>query len=169
MKGAFNTRRYNTGMIDESWYIRPARQVKERLSAGGIIVRKESEGALWLALTCGEGGVGESYILPKGGVDPGEEIEQAARREIEEEAGFSQLELIASLGTRARFSYDKRRWITTHYFLYATEELDPKPTDPNYSYVTHWFALDAPLPALFWPEQRALIQESLPLIRKKLA
>jgi len=155
-------------MIDESWYVRPER-VKERTSAGGIIVRRGAEGQLWLALTCGEGGVGGAYILPKGGVDPGEEIEEAARREIEEEAGFSALRLLAPLGSRSRLSYDKRRWITTHYFLYQTDETNPKPTDPNYAYETHWFDLAQPLPAFFWPEQRALIDESRALIEEKLS
>ena len=157
-------------MIDESWYVRPepGARVKDRTSAGGIIVRKDPQGQIWLALTCGEGALGAAYILPKGGVDPGEEIEQAARREIEEEAGFSQLHLLESLGTRERLSYDKRRWITTHYFLYATDELEPKPTDPNYAYVTHWFALDQPLPELFWPEQRALIDQSRERIHAQL-
>ncbi len=99
-----------------------------------------------------------SYILPKGGVDPGESIEEAARREIEEEAGFSDLTLIKPLGVFERLSFDKRRWITTHYFLFQTHQTEPRPTDPNFSYVTDWFPLDGPLPALLWPEQAELVR-----------
>lgn len=147
-------------MIDDSWYVRPTVGVKDRTSAGGIVVRRDVGGEILLALTRGEGSVGDSYILPKGGVDPGEEIEEAARREIEEEAGFSRLTLLESLGALSRLSWDKRRWITTHYFLFSTEETDPKPTDPNYDYATDWFPLNGTLPEMFWPEQARLIEEN---------
>jgi 8-oxo-dGTP pyrophosphatase MutT (NUDIX family) len=145
-------------VIDESWYVKPASGAKERTSAGGIIFRHdEPTGRRFLALTRGEGTI-ESYILPKGGVDPGESIEEAARREIEEEAGFSDLTLIKPLGIFERLSFDRRRWITTHYFLFQTRQTDPRPTDPNFPYVTDWFPTDAPLPSLFWPEQEALVR-----------
>jgi 8-oxo-dGTP diphosphatase len=151
---------YNRSVIDDSWYVRPSVGVKDRTSAGGIVVRRAADGEILLALTRGEGTVGDAYILPKGGVDPGEEIEEAARREIEEEAGFSHLTTLASLGALSRLSWDKRRWITTHYFLFSTDETDPKPTDPNYNYATDWFALDGQLPSMFWPEQARLIEEN---------
>lgn len=143
--------------IDDSWYIRPETGVKDRTSAGGIIIREDAEGRSWIALTRGEGAA-SGYILPKGGVDPGESIEEAARREIEEEAGFSDLTLIEPLGSCSRLSYDRRRWITTHYFLFTTEETDPRPTDTNYDYVTDWFPLDEDLPEMFWPEQQELVE-----------
>ncbi len=145
-------------MIDESWYVKPEFGVKGRTSAGGIIFREDDEtGRRFLALTRGEG-ILNSYILPKGGVDPGESIEEAARREIEEEAGFSDLTLVKPLGVFERLSFDKRRWITTHYFLFQTRQTDPRPTDPNFAYVTDWFPLDGPLPALLWPEQAELVR-----------
>lgn len=146
-------------MIDESWYIRPESGVRDRLAAGGIIVRKDQSGTVWIALTTGEDLKGSAYILPKGGVDRGEEIETAARREIQEEAGFSQLRLIDELGVRERLSFDKTRWTTTHFFLYITDETEPKPTEVSRGYVTHWFDFSQPLPPLFWPEQKALIEE----------
>jgi 8-oxo-dGTP pyrophosphatase MutT (NUDIX family) len=154
--------------IDESWYTRPTegKGVKDRTSAGGIIVRRDTEkGRVYIALTTGEASKDDlEYILPKGGVDPGEGIEEAARREIAEEAGFFELTLVTALGSRSRLSWDKRRWITTHYFLFTTTETDPKPTDPNYAYVTHWFDLSESLPPMFWPEQRELVEATMPQI-----
>ncbi|MCX6367967.1 MAG: NUDIX domain-containing protein [Armatimonadetes bacterium] len=146
-------------VIDESWYTRPESGIRDRLAAGGIIVRKDESGKLWIALTTGEDiKVTTAYILPKGGVDKGEEIETAARREIEEEAGFSQLQLVEKLGIRERLSFDKTRWTTTHYFLYTTNETEPQPTEVGRGYVTHWFDFSKPLPPLFWPEQAALVE-----------
>ena len=145
--------------IDESWYTRPESGVRDRLAAGGIIVRKDESGTLWIALTTGEDIKGTAaYILPKGGVDKGEDIETAARREIEEEAGFSHLTLIEKLGVRERLSFDKTRWTTTHFFLYTTDETEPKPTEVGRGYATHWFNFSQPLPPMFWPEQAALVE-----------
>jgi 8-oxo-dGTP pyrophosphatase MutT (NUDIX family) len=149
-------------VIDETWFVRPE-GVRTRLSAGGIIVRRDDEGRIFVALVRGEGS-GKEYILPKGGVDRGESIEQAARREIEEEAGLGRLRFLARIGPLSRLSYDRRRWITTHYFLFSTDQVDTNPTDPHVPYATDWHAIDGPLPVLFWPEQQRLLEEWIPRI-----
>jgi len=141
--------------IDDTWYQRPP-GIRERVGAGGAIVRVE-DGKPLLALIRGDGLDG--YLLPKGGVDPGEDIERAARREIEEEAGLTDLLLIDNLGTRERLNFDRNRWQVTHYFLFLTTQTGGKPTDPRHVYEVEWFPLDG-LPPMFWPEQRSLIVES---------
>ena len=140
-------------MIDESWYKRPP-GVSDRTSAGGIVARIE-DGRIYVALV-GELGLTER-VLPKGGVEPGESLEETARREIEEEAGLSSLELIEELGVRERLSYDKVCWITTYYFLFVTEQVEGTPTDVEHHYELAWHPIGA-LPAIFWPEQRELIE-----------
>lgn len=149
--------------VDDSFYIRPP-GVKDRLSAGGVVVRREGNRVL-VALTH-ERGFGP-YILPKGGVKKRETIAQAARREIQEEAGFTQLEELAYLGTRERLGYTRQYWITTHYYLYRTSETTPQPTDPYYTYEVDWYPLEE-LPEMLWPEQQALIEQNQDLIRAHL-
>lgn len=140
--------------IDDSWYVRPP-QVPMRRNAGGVIVRPAG-GKLYVALARDQGQSG--YILPKGGVDPGESLIEAARREIAEEAGFTELELIAPLGVCERLNFAKTRWLVTHYFLFRTEQLEACPLELERHAPPHWFDLDA-LPELFWPEQRALLEQ----------
>jgi 8-oxo-dGTP pyrophosphatase MutT (NUDIX family) len=139
-------------MIDDSWYTRPE-GVRDRTSAGGVIARLEGDAVL-------VGLVREAdfsgYILPKGGVEPGEDAETAAMREIGEEAGISDLRLIAPLGIRARLSFDRRRWTTTYYFLFTTHQEVGRPTDTEKVYRLEWFPLHR-LPPLFWPEQAELV------------
>lgn len=140
-------------MIDESWYKRPP-GVSDRTSSGGVVVRKVDD-QIYVALV-GELGLAER-VLPKGGVEAGESLEEAARREIEEEAGLSSLELIEKLGVRGRLSYDRVCWITTHYFLFVTEQVEGNPTDVEHHYELAWHPIGE-LPAIFWPEQRELIE-----------
>jgi 8-oxo-dGTP pyrophosphatase MutT (NUDIX family) len=151
-------------MIDKSWYIRPKGSIRERTSAGGVICRVES-GRILVALTT-EVGL-NAYILPKGGVKKKETLEQAAAREIEEEAGLTDLHLIAPLGTRERLDFEKTKWITTHYFLYVTTQVKGMPTDPHHAYEVRWFPLQN-LPEMFWPEQRELIETNQALIESKI-
>ena len=141
-------------VIDGSWYRRPE-GFRERVAAGGVVARVE-DGKVLVALI----GEGEwtSAVLPKGGVDEGEDLETAARREIEEEAGFTELHLLQKLGVGQRQNYEKEYWSVTHYFLFATTQIDVKPTDVQaHSHSPDWFDLDN-LPAMLWPEQRALLQ-----------
>ena len=151
-------------MIDASWYTRPE-NIPDRTSAGGVVVRLEAD-RLLVALVGGEG-ARRGYILPKGGVESGESLEEAARREIEEEAGLSQLVLLRALDVLERLNWARTCWTTVHYFLFSTEQMEGRPTDEEYDYRLEWFPLDA-LPDLFWPEQRRLIEENREAIRSMI-
>lgn len=106
-------------VIDDTWYRRlPA--AKERIAAGGIVLRQEDQ-RVYLALARELALVREAdfpqFVLPKGEVDPDETFEAAARREIHEEVGLSDLQLISKLGVLERLSYDKIYWIQTRMAL----------------------------------------------------
>jgi 8-oxo-dGTP pyrophosphatase MutT (NUDIX family) len=138
--------------IDASWYTRLP-NTASRTSAGGIVVRIEN-GKPLIALVKEEP---FAVFLPKGGIEPGEDLEGAALREIEEEAGLSDLRLVEYLGTRERLGFSKQKWITTHYFLFVTRQEQGKPTDVSHAYSCEWFPLDA-LPEMLWPEQQELVE-----------
>jgi ADP-ribose pyrophosphatase YjhB (NUDIX family) len=145
-------------VIDDTWYHRlPA--AKDRIAAGGIVLRHEAQ-RVYVALAR-ELGLGSEVevpplVLPKGEVEPGETLEAAARREIREEVGLSDLQLIRTLGVLERLSYTKIYWTQTHYFLFTTDQQEGRPTDTQHHDAVWWFPLDD-LPAMLWPEQRRLI------------
>lgn len=142
-------------MIDSTWYQRPP-NIPEHLSAGGVVTRLENS-RVYIAL------VREKrlskYVLPKGHVEPGESLEQAAAREIAEEAGISLLTLVGVLGVKERLDFDKRAWKKTHYFLFVTDQIGGVPTDHRHHYEAKWCPIDE-LPELFWPEQAQLVREN---------
>lgn len=145
-------------VIDQSWYQHPD-GIPVQVAAGGIVVRTEG-GKTLVALVKEDGR--PDYILPKGKVKEGETLEQAARREILEEARLNRLELRQYLGVRERLDFKKKNWKVTHFFLFRTTEQIPESTDPQERYSVEWFA-PSDLPAMLWPEQRELLKNTLAL------
>ena len=143
-------------IIDQSWY-RYDPGIQERVSAGGVIIREGNNSPL---VALAREADFPRYVLPKGGVKNGETAEQAARREILEETGLFDLKLVRYLGTRQRLSYDKKRWLVVHYFLFTTQQIDGKPTDSERHRGVWWYPMDR-LPEMLWPEQAELVSTLL--------
>ena len=80
---------------------------------------------------------GNSWSLPKGHIDPGEDARQAAAREIREESGVSQLEYVEGLGSYQRFRIgidgkeSKQELKTIEMFFYRTNQVELQPEDPD--------------------------------------
>ena len=140
--------------VDSSWYVRPA-EFRERIGAGGAVIRSAGD-TLLLALVKEIELGDDHYVLPKGGVEDGEDIAAAALREIAEESGLSDLTHLGELGTLARQNYKKTYWQTSHYGLYSTQQVDGVISDPD-NYGLAWFNLEE-LPPLFWPDEEALLR-----------
>lgn len=141
-------------MIDDSWYKRPA-GVDESIAAGGVVARVEQD-RIYVASALEKGF--DTYVLPKGHVDLGEDVEAAARREIAEEVGIQSMTLLDDLGTRERLDFGKTEWKITHYYLYLTQECDVKPLEADVHTEMKWLSLEE-TKTLFWPEQRQLIMD----------
>jgi 8-oxo-dGTP pyrophosphatase MutT (NUDIX family) len=104
--------------------------VKNSYSAGGVII-----GPSGMIVVTNQDNV--AWSLPKGRLEPGEDEQTAAVREIEEETGIKTLEYIEKLGAYSRFKIskdgkgeDKTVNKTITLFLYKTNEKELKPTDP---------------------------------------
>ena len=99
-------------------------------SAGGVVL--DAEGRVLMVSQHGT-----SWSLPKGHVEEGESLLAAARREIYEESGVSQLELLRTLGSYSRprlgrdGGEDASELKTIHLFLFRTSETVLKPVDPE--------------------------------------
>jgi ADP-ribose pyrophosphatase YjhB (NUDIX family) len=74
-----------------------------------------------------------TWSLPKGHVEDGEGVLDAARREIHEECGLADLELVRELGsyTRLGFRYGLPERKTITLFLFRSPEATLQPRDPD--------------------------------------
>lgn len=150
-------------MIDNSYYLRQPNLI-DRTSAGGVVCRINLENRQLLFAVVREVGDGY-YVLPKGGVEVGETLEEAAYREIGEEAGIHQLKLLEKLGARERMGFNKRYWSTTHFYLFVTDQVEFRPTDVRHNYKPEWWPLEK-ADGLAWPEQQKLVNEKRTLIKQ---
>jgi ADP-ribose pyrophosphatase YjhB (NUDIX family) len=152
--------------IDDSWYKKPAVNLPERLVAGGVVVRKE-DGKLLVGLIRDK--KYEDYMLPKGGVEKGESLEEAAKREVFEETGINKLNLIFFLGKKERLSSKKHVWAITSYYLFTTDQVNGTQNlqEGEEDLVFGWLDINK-LPSFFWPEQKDVIEENLEKIKKAI-
>ena len=103
--------------------------MKKTKSAGGVVERNG------LIMVVDQNGT--SWSLPKGHIEKGEGMIDAAKREIYEETGVKDLKLIKRLGAYKRHNIneygkeDKKEIKTITIFLFKTNEVKLKPVDPE--------------------------------------
>lgn len=99
-------------------------------SAGGIVINPYGK-----VLVVNQHGT--SWSLPKGHVEEGEDNLSAAKREIYEESGVSELEFIEDLGEYQRYRISKKgsedvsELKIIHLYLFKTTQTELKPIDPE--------------------------------------
>lgn len=103
---------------------------KVTVSAGGVVINQQG-----MVLVVNQRG--KTWSLPKGHIDLGEEPNQAAVREIMEESGISEVDLLRTLGAYGRYKIglnaaeDKTEWKVLLFFLFKTRQNELKPQDPH--------------------------------------
>jgi 8-oxo-dGTP pyrophosphatase MutT (NUDIX family) len=108
-------------------------RLKRHTVAGGVVMDAAGR-VLVLVRDIERGGrVVHEVRLPKGHLDPGETDEQAAVREVGEESGYWEAEIVADLGwERSEFEFRDRHHVRDeHYFLMRLTDAErraPMPT-----------------------------------------
>ncbi|GEM_PF-721853 len=106
------------------------KMTKKTLTAGGVVLNKKGD-----VLVVNQNN--NSWSLPKGHVDPGEDELTAAKREIYEESGIREIKLIKEIGRYERYRIslssgdDKSELKKIVMFLFTTNEEKLKPIDPE--------------------------------------
>jgi ADP-ribose pyrophosphatase YjhB (NUDIX family) len=98
-------------------------------SAGGVVINNLNQ-----VIVVDQDG--DSWSLPKGHIDEGETPLDAAKREVLEESGVSDLEFVTELGSYTRYRHkhgkiDKTTLKHITMFLFKTKEQKLHPMDPE--------------------------------------
>lgn len=97
--------------------------------AGGVVLNREGE-----VLIVNQNN--DSWSLPKGHLEDGEDALEAAKREIQEESGVSELKFVKDLGSYKRYKIgkheaeDKSELKEIFVFLFHTDQINLRPVDP---------------------------------------
>ena len=104
--------------------------------AGGIVLGDTGTIALvWSSAS-------QAWLFPKGRTETGETDEEAARREIAEETGLTDLEYLDDLGTFAREGANGRPGKSIHMYLFAAPaHAELTPTNGTEIERTCWMSL----------------------------
>ncbi len=129
---------------------------KETESAGGVVVSKRGKVLLVNQR-------GNSWSLPKGHIEEGEDPRSAAIREIEEETGIIRLNFIKELGSYLRYKIgldgrdDTSELKHIYMFFFTTDELKLKPQDPHHP-EARWIHPDDVEDLLTHPKDKAFFK-----------
>jgi 8-oxo-dGTP pyrophosphatase MutT (NUDIX family) len=125
------------------------------LAAGGVVVR--GDGVLVLQRPSRD-----EVRLPKGHVEPGEDVETTALREVREESGYDGLIVQADLGEQiVEFDYKGKHVVRTErYFLMALEDPETSPSDSEKQFEPEWLTCQEALQALTFEAEREWVRRA---------
>lgn len=131
----------------------------ERVTSSGGLVFRRVNGQLQVALVSVHG----VWLLPKGIIEPGETVEEAALREVKEETGLEG-EIVKKLGkTNYDFIRDKHYFKTVHFFLLRYTGGSKYNHDSEVDKVK-WFSPLKALQVLIHNSERGIVRKAIKIL-----
>jgi len=141
--------------------------IEDVVSAGGVVYRRVGEEVQ--VVVCGrQTDNGWVWSLPKGHVDPGESVAEAALREVTEETGL-QVAIQEELGAINYWftskEEGKRYHKTVHHFLMTPTGGSLEEHDREFDRV-EWLEVGEALRRLTYPNEAELVRQALARIQR---
>ena len=142
-------------------------KVEREISAGGIVFRRTPRAIQFAIMKDSYG----KWAFPKGHVEKGEELEEAAARETLEELGLEEIRLVEYLGKINIWFRDKFQKPGTlihkdiHYFLFAALPDAELTADPSqHVYDVKWVSLKKIADISSYPDMAPILTRATTLV-----
>jgi 8-oxo-dGTP pyrophosphatase MutT (NUDIX family) len=126
------------------------------VAAGGVVRRREADGRLRVAVV--HRPRRDDWSLPKGKLEPGEALEAAALREVEEETG-ARCRIRRPL-PEVRYRLPDGRTKAVRFYLMDALAVSPRPPDAEVDEVA-WLTPAEAEACLSYPSDRRLLNDAL--------
>ncbi len=139
-------------------------KVKHQVSSGGVIFRQHN-GKVEIGLIALRGG--RIWALPKGRLEEGETLEQAACREVMEETGLIG-EVLQRIGEISYWFYAKEEGVKIHktVHFYLIRHLRGETSNDSWEVdEARWWPLDEALKVLTYKSERETVERGAEMIR----
>lgn len=135
---------------------------RDETSAGGVVFRIESGQPLYLLIRDSY----ENWGFPKGHLEGGERAEDAARREVGEETGLSNLTVRGSIDTIDWYFRFRGRLIhkVCHFYLMETTESSTSPQRNEGITACRWMQYDEAVSLVSYSNARDVLRRARAMV-----
>ena len=136
--------------------------VRKYRSAGGVVKKSGSNQVLVLVRPNRLGPDGRTEVrLPKGHIESGETVEQAALREVREEAGLAGLEIVADLGhQRVEFEWQGVQYARDEFYYLMVTTSETQTRLPETQFERWWLPWTEALARLTFEAEREWVRRA---------
>lgn len=137
---------------------RSVKHVANEHCAGIVLYTEDGDGRRYLILRHRNGG---HWSLPKGHIEAGESVEQAALREAEEETGISDIRVVPGFRTVSRYQFTRNGTLVDKdvvYFLGRTDKTDVRLSREHIDW--RWADYTTALATLTYDDTREVIRQA---------
>ena len=137
---------------------RPEAGNRREDSAGGVVIRRTSDGTSFLLIRDPY----HNWGLPKGHVEAGETPEAAARREVAEETGLADLELVDDVATIDWYFQDRQDRVHKfcRFFLFASPTGEARPELREGISECVWLPFEEAIERITYDNAREVLREA---------
>jgi 8-oxo-dGTP pyrophosphatase MutT (NUDIX family) len=131
-------------------------------SAGGIVQSADGHQVLVLVRPGRRGPLGQPEVrLPKGHIEPGEGVEEAALREVREETGILSLDVLCDLGHQTvEFDWRGTHYVRTERYYLMSMPIGADLRQPEKQFVRQWLDWEDALGQLTYEAEREWVRRA---------